>query len=274
LSNISHKKYAEDLKIKPNEIVGKTDHDFFPKKLAEKYRADDKRIMESGKIEDIEEEYIQDGQKVFVHTAKTPVKDENGHVIGVLGIFWDITEQKKSEEALKESEERFRAIFDSAKDGVLVADIETKKFCLGNKAICKMMGYGQEDIKNLGLRDIHYKEDFPQAIEQFEMQSKREIEVSENRPIKRRDGSVVYADISTFPFISKGKTFLAGIFRDVTERKQMEEERFKLATEKQRIYQLEKFAKVAVGRELKMIEMKKQIGELESKLKVKISENG
>ena len=93
--------YARDLKIRSDEIAGKTDYDFYPKELAEKYRADDKRIMESGKTEHIEEEYIQDGQKVFVHTVKTPVKDENSNVVGVLGIFWDITERKKMEDEIK-----------------------------------------------------------------------------------------------------------------------------------------------------------------------------
>jgi two-component system phosphate regulon sensor histidine kinase PhoR len=94
--------YARDLKIKPDEIAGKTDYDFFLKELAEKYRADDKRIIECGRTENIEEEYIQDGQKVFVHTVKAPVKDENGDAVGVLGIFWDITELKKAEAAREE----------------------------------------------------------------------------------------------------------------------------------------------------------------------------
>ena len=93
--------YAGDLKIKPEQIKGKTDYDFYPKKLAEKYRTDDKRVMISGKTEDIEEEYIQNREKRFVHTVKTPVKDEKGNVIGILGIFWDITEKKKAEEILK-----------------------------------------------------------------------------------------------------------------------------------------------------------------------------
>jgi PAS domain S-box-containing protein len=77
--------YARDLKIKSNEIAGKTDYDFYPKELAEKYKADDKRIMESGKTGYIEEEYVHDGKRVFVHTVKTPAKDENGNVVGVLG---------------------------------------------------------------------------------------------------------------------------------------------------------------------------------------------
>lgn len=95
--------YAKDLKIKSNEIVGKTDYDFYPKKLAEKYRLDDKKVLKSGITKDIEEEYIQDGKKAFVHTVKTPLKDAKGNIIGILGIFWDITERKKADEALRKA---------------------------------------------------------------------------------------------------------------------------------------------------------------------------
>jgi PAS domain S-box-containing protein len=92
--------YARDLKIKTDGIAGKTDYDFFPRKLADKYTADDKRILELGKTEEIEEHYIQNGEKRYVKTVKTPVKDERGIPIGVLGIFWDITEHKQMEEDL------------------------------------------------------------------------------------------------------------------------------------------------------------------------------
>jgi diguanylate cyclase (GGDEF)-like protein/PAS domain S-box-containing protein/putative nucleotidyltransferase with HDIG domain len=90
--------YARDLHILPDEIAGKTDYDFYPQELADKYRTDDKRIMLSEKSEDIEERYLQDGQETFVHTVKTPVRDEKGNVVGILGIFWDISERKKMEE--------------------------------------------------------------------------------------------------------------------------------------------------------------------------------
>jgi len=102
--------YARDLKIHRDEITGKTDYDFYPKKLAEKYRADDKRIMTSGKAENIEEEYVQDGRKVFVHTVKTPVKDENGDVVGVLGIFWDITEHKQMQQKIEEYSQQLEVL--------------------------------------------------------------------------------------------------------------------------------------------------------------------
>ena len=91
---------AEDLGIKPEDIRGKTDYDFFDKKLAAKYRSDDKRIMRTGELDKIEEHYIKDGKDFTVRTFKAPVRDENGGIIGIFGIFWDITESKKSEKKL------------------------------------------------------------------------------------------------------------------------------------------------------------------------------
>ena len=90
--------FARDLGVTPDEIAGKTDYDFYPEGLAEKYRADDRRIMESGQLEEIEEAHLRDGQELVVQVVKTPVTDEGGNVTGILGIFWDITERKRAEE--------------------------------------------------------------------------------------------------------------------------------------------------------------------------------
>lgn len=85
--------YAKDLNIRPDEIVGKTDYDFYPKELAEKYRADDKKVIESGQTIDMEEKYIKDEKELFVHSIKTPLRDEHGAVIGILGVFLDVSEK-------------------------------------------------------------------------------------------------------------------------------------------------------------------------------------
>ncbi|MBM4137850.1 MAG: PAS domain S-box protein [Nitrospira sp.] len=106
--------YARDLKIKSEEIAGKTDYDFYSKELAEKYRADDKRIMELGNIEDIDEKYIQNAHEVWVHTVKTPIKDEKGNVIGLLGIFWDITRKKEMEDEIKKRVKELEEFYDMA----------------------------------------------------------------------------------------------------------------------------------------------------------------
>jgi len=96
--------FAKDLKIKPAEFSGHTDYDFYPRDLADKYRADDKRVIESGNTERIEERYIEHGQERTVETFKTPFIDEHGKTVGVLGIFHDITEQKERERQSHERE--------------------------------------------------------------------------------------------------------------------------------------------------------------------------
>ena len=93
-----NKNLARDLGITPDQIVGKTDHDFFPRELADKYRADDKRILETGQTEELEEKYRLAGQEAWIQTIKTPIRQEDGRIVGLLGVFWDITERKRAEE--------------------------------------------------------------------------------------------------------------------------------------------------------------------------------
>ncbi len=94
--------YADDLKKQPEEIAGNTDRDFFPSDVAVKFIGDDKRVLESGEIKNIEDKYLIGGQESIVHMVKSPLRDENGNIVGLMGIFWDITEEKhKEEEAMK-----------------------------------------------------------------------------------------------------------------------------------------------------------------------------
>lgn len=86
--------YAQDLGINPADITGKTDYNFFPRELAEKYRKDDRTVLDSGNMLDTEETYLQDGKETIVHTIKIPVMDGHGSIVGLLGIFRDITERK------------------------------------------------------------------------------------------------------------------------------------------------------------------------------------
>ncbi|MDA8082105.1 MAG: PAS domain-containing protein [Nitrospiraceae bacterium] len=101
-----NRKYADDLKINPDEIAGKSDYDFFPRELAEKYRQDDKRLIDLGKTEEIEETYIQDGREYWVHTVKKPIMDATGDITGILGIFWDITAQRQCENERRNNENK------------------------------------------------------------------------------------------------------------------------------------------------------------------------
>lgn len=123
---------------------------------------------------------------------------------------------------IHESEEKFKAIFDNAMDGLLLADIENKKFLTGNRMIQNMLGYSEEEIMNMGVLDIHPEQALPYVIEQFERQSKGEIITAKAIPVKRKDSSVFYADINSSLLTLAGKNYLLGIFRDITEQRNAE----------------------------------------------------
>jgi PAS domain S-box-containing protein len=131
--------------------------------------------------------------------------------------------RKQAEEALRQSEEKCRAIFDAAVDGILLADLETKKFFSGNQAICQMLGYSQEEIEKLGVTDVHPQEDLSSVVAAFEAQAKKIIRLSPDIPMKRKDGSVFYADVNAATVTFAGRTYLLGMFRDATERRKAEE---------------------------------------------------
>ncbi len=102
--------FANDLNETVNGVIGKSDYGLFPKGLAEKYRNDDRRIIKNGKTEEFDEKYIQDGNEKIVHTVKTPLLGENGKVVGVMGIFWDVTELKKAEDELLKYKEHLEKL--------------------------------------------------------------------------------------------------------------------------------------------------------------------
>ncbi|MEW5903090.1 MAG: CBS domain-containing protein [Pseudomonadota bacterium] len=94
--------YAADLGIAPDQIVGKSDFDFFPPQLAEKYQADDRAVMQEGKPRTFEEPYLKDGLQGWIRTTKSPMRNEHGAVTGVVVVFHDITAQRQSYDLLKQ----------------------------------------------------------------------------------------------------------------------------------------------------------------------------
>ncbi len=99
----ANQKFCAELGTTLEDIKGKTDLDFFPHELAEKYRRDDKAVIESGRVLDVVEQHVTPkGETLYVQVMKTPLFGEDGKAIGIQGIFWNVTERMRSEEKLKE----------------------------------------------------------------------------------------------------------------------------------------------------------------------------
>ncbi len=199
-----------------SDIIGRLYYEVFPK-MKEPFKTCLNAIESKG--EKVAEVDVPSIGRIF-NARSYPILDEKGKPVYSIHIMEDITEKKKAEKAIEESEQRFRALFDNANDGILLADIENKKFCEGNKTIGQMLGYSLEEIKTLEVLDIHPEKDLPYVIDQFERQSRKEFTLAKDIPVKRKDGSVFYADINSSSITLAGKTYLMGIFRDITERKE------------------------------------------------------
>src|SRR5262249_2829875 len=105
----ANKLFCQTLNKPLDQILGKTDFDFFPSGLAEKYRQDDRRVIETKFFEDVEEHYKPNGQKIYVQVLKTPVYDARGDVVGTQAFFWDITDRRMAQEELKKAKEAAEA---------------------------------------------------------------------------------------------------------------------------------------------------------------------
>ncbi|MDZ7700305.1 MAG: PAS domain S-box protein [Deltaproteobacteria bacterium] len=128
----------------------------------------------------------------------------------------------EQEEAVKEAETRYRAIFEGAAEGILVADMETRRFRYCNPAICEMLGYAEEELIELDVTDIHPKESLDPLLAEFDAQALGDKLLAPSISCLRKDGSVIYADIQATSAVIDGLECNVAFFTDVTERRQME----------------------------------------------------
>jgi len=215
--------FAADLGITPAQSVGKTDYDFFPRDLAEKYRADDKTVIESGEAIDVEEAYIKDGREMIVNTVKVPVKDESGHVTGVLGIFWDITERKRAEEALRESRARFQTLVEQAGDAIFVVDMKGRILDVNSQA-CESLGYAREELVQFNIADVDIEVVSHEHRERFWQQVTPGHPTTFEGTQKRKDGTTFPVEVRLAVLEPGPEKTLIGLVRDITERKAAEQQ--------------------------------------------------
>lgn len=154
------------------EIEGRTDFDFYPAAQARKYRADDERVIQSGVVlEDVENHVTPDGKRLHVQVLKAPVRDAAGEIVGIQGMFWDVTTRVRADEALRQSDARFRKLAHSSLIGVLVASLDGRVLD-ANDAFLQIVGYPRQMVANGSLRwdvltPVEFRHEDERAIAQL-----------------------------------------------------------------------------------------------------------
>ncbi len=120
-------------------------------------------------------------------------------------------------ETSQQSHDELQAIYDGMVDGLLIADVETKRFVRANPAICQMLGYSEKELLSLSVMDIHPREELPTALEKFQAQAAGRMRIHEDAPVLRKDGAVFYADITGEAITYHERPCLIKFFRDITD---------------------------------------------------------
>jgi len=184
------------------------------------------KAFQDGKVHKHDTQVVgKDGQIIYFHcTANVALRDANGKPTAVLEISSDITDRKKAEEALRDSEQRLKILFESAPDAIYLNDVKGN-FVDGNKAAEEMTGYTREELigKNLTESWLLSPEQVPKAVARLKKNAMGEPMGPDEFTLKRKDGSYVTVEIRTFPVRIGNKKLALGIARDISDRKKAEE---------------------------------------------------
>ena len=210
---------------KEADIVGKTDYDFVNRELADFFREHDLKAMAAGQPSSNEEwvSFADDGHHALLETIKTPMYDAEGNLVGVLGIARDITKRKQTEDALRESEERFRLAFEQGPEGIVFAECGTGKIVYANATMGIILGHSQEELIIGGKQLIygHFEKDLVNSIPDILTQQDF---MSTRVKTTRDDGTelVVSLRIRIVTIGEKELEFLS--LRDMTDKVRLENE--------------------------------------------------
>lgn len=221
-----NKAFAADFRRTPDEFVGKTDFDFFPKELAEKYFADDQRVMELRRPEKIEEVNIVSGKKRYVEVTKAPVLDDDGEVIGLLGIFTDVTERRNTQEELAKEQKILRTLVENIPDRIFYKDTRSR-FIWASPSLLKRLNI-DDPYKIIGRTDADFysEEEAQQTLKDEQHLFEGGVPLVNKIEEHTYEGQTRWSVVTKVPITGQdGRIIgLIGIARDITDLKKTEEE--------------------------------------------------
>jgi len=218
--------FAGALHTSPDDVKGKSLFDLYPEDMARRYYDDNMEVMESSTPKmHIEESVQTPAGTMWVRTDKVPLRDEQGNSIGIIGFSVDITDRKAMGKTLGESEEKYRTQFEGALDAIFIADAETGILVDCNRAACKLVGRKKSELVGQHQRILHPPQEKNGDVTRTFKQhlGEKEGQVVETQVITKK-GEIKDVAIKANVIELRGKKLFQGIFRDITERKQAEEE--------------------------------------------------
>lgn len=152
----------------------------------------------------------------------------------------DISKERRAEDGMREFETRFRDIIDNPREGIIFIDRDTRTIVSGNQAMATMLGRSLEELSGMPLLELHPADSHDLIARDFEQHRMSTRHFSSNIPVVRKDGSRIYADITSTLVKINGVQYVGGFFRDVTDRKRAEEEREKMLVQREGISLLQR----------------------------------
>jgi PAS domain S-box-containing protein len=212
----------------PDELIGKDDSQMGWKQEAERYRADDRQVIETGipKIGYEEPQTMPNGDSLWLRTSKIPLRDAEGRTIGILGTYEDITPRKRAEAALRREQALFKDLISSIPDNIYFKDRKSRFVCINN-AMAKGFGMRSPD-EATGKTDfdVFSEEHARQAYENDQrIMSSGESLIGHLEKETWPDGHITWVSTTKVPLrdADGNITGLVGVSRDITKRKQTEE---------------------------------------------------
>ncbi|MEW5941137.1 MAG: PAS domain S-box protein, partial [Chloroflexota bacterium] len=161
------------------------------------------QCIRKGTIRNLEIDYVDSRGQVTPVDINATVVRIGGHP-HILTLCRDITERRRMEVAVRESEEKFRTIFENAVDGIMAADPATLAIPLANRRMADMLGYSVDELLRLRVPDLHTEESLPEVLLTFQRMLRRELPFVDAVPFKRKDGTVFYSSISVKDMVLGG----------------------------------------------------------------------
>ncbi|MBI3173222.1 MAG: PAS domain S-box protein [Chloroflexi bacterium] len=221
--------FADDAGLaSPSDIVGKTDWDMPWKEQAELYRADDRLVMEqrNAKLNYEEPQTTPDGYTTWLRTSKIPLVNTSGKVYAVLGMYEDITDRKRAEQVVFESQARFQGLVETLSDWIWEVNPNGAYTYISPK-VKDMLGYEPEELLGKTPFDLMPAEEAQRVAGVFgPLLSAQKPLVSLENVNLHKDGHPVVLETSGVPFYDAQGQFRGyrGTDRDVTERKRLEQQ--------------------------------------------------